>query len=562
MGLLSAQAFAAALGDLDRDAFAAFVADVLEARGETIERIGEGLLVTSSGGQGKGGYERVLVCDHPGRFRLRSPVLPDRADVLVSSRLDPDRSDTPTTDRDVTLLDARDLHGLLCYGLDRETANGIARTHLGRSLSASAASGEDQEATTRAWAEWVKRAGLTSALAGRIAGPWGRWGRWSESDEPSGDGRSSGGDQPSGGDSWGQQGRWRGSVAAAVILAAVVLITLVFGAGALGAPGAPGGIGALGGVGGGGDGDGDDARGPSGADEAGAAADSVASSAGELSVTPAPAAAAGPQLAATNESLGSLPPGLDESGIANADALARAHEAVVANRSYRWNVTYAERVDGRRSGTVRETVAFERPGVYTVNVRRRGDPTVEPVSFSSQPVYADGEQRYEPIRVTGGREDVQVTGLPIAEERPFGERAGTYVEWYLSVSRSAITDVVHRNGRTFYRVKTIGDPYPGAENARASALIDSRGMVHRLRSERDVPDSDVSVTLTFRYGDVGNTTVEPPAWYEPNGSEANAANGTNTTNATSEAGGTDGAGADDIGGTRPDRMPGATDEDG
>jgi len=163
-----------------------------------------------------------------------------------------------------------------------------------------------------------------------------------------------------------------------------------------------------------------------------------------------------------------------------------------------------------------------------VDVIQQGDPTGSPTLLTSEPAYADGERRYEPIRVTGSREDVRVMSLSVTEKREFRERAGTYIEWYLSVSRSAITDVTERNGRTLYRIETVGDPYPGAENARASALIDERGIVHELRSERDVPESDTTVVLTFRYAAIGNATVEPPAWYEASGTNGSAGTTTGT----------------------------------
>lgn len=118
---------------------------------------------------------------------------------------------------------------------------------------------------------------------------------------------------------------------------------------------------------------------------------------------------------------------------------------------------------------------------------------------------------------TGTRADVRVTNRSVTDEGVFVpfvlDPAATYVEWYLSASRSAITDVRERDGRTYYLVETIGNLYPGAENARASVLVDSWGIVHRLRAERELPDSDVKVVMTFQYTDIGNTTVRPPAWY-------------------------------------------------
>lgn len=470
MGTVSARAFAAAVGDLDRAAFTGFVRDLLAARGDDVEVVGGGVLVATTGAR-----ERRVFVHRPSGFGRRSPTPPKEVDVIVTNQSNADQVRALAADHDAALVDARDLHGLLCYGLDRGQANEIARTHLGRPLSVPERSHERN-----------RDDGTGAQFANRVADRWDRW-EMSPREE--------------------RVGRWGSVVAAGALIVALV----AFGALGVGlrfdTVGVPSG----------------DAGG--GVD---AASGSVESGSGAISVTPAPAATAGPRLESTNETIGILPPGLDGSGIADADALASTHERALENRSYRWTVTDTERVDGRTVARAREVVTFERPGVYRVDLAERGDPTIDPTLFTSQPAYADGERRYEPIRVAGSREAVRVTSLSVTEERAFRERAGTYIEWYLSVARSAITDVTERNGRTFYRIETIGDPYPGAENARASALIDERGTVHELRSERDIPESDTTVVLSFRYTAIGNATVEPPTWYEANDS----AGTTTTTTAT------------------------------
>lgn len=501
MGIVSARAFAAALEALDRAACTAFVRDLLAARGDDVEAVGDGVLVATDGSR-----ERVVFVHHPRQFR-RSPTPPSAVDVIVTSSATAGRARELAADRDATLVDAGDLHGLALYGLDRGRANEIFLTHLDRPL---AVPDRGDERSSK---------GARTRFASRVADRWDQWNRGEI------------------GGQWVTVGRKetisrRGSVVAA---SALIVALVVFGAFA----GLPGGIAPVSVLSGGGDADG----GASGSAEAGA-----------VSVTPAPAATVGPRLEPTNETIRVLPPGLDGSGIVDAEALAYAHERALGNRSYRWMVTYEKRVGGRTVTETREVVTFERPGVYRMDVTQQGDPTGSPTLLTSEPAYADGERRYEPIRVAGSREDVRAMNLSVTEEREFRERAGTYVEWYLSVSRSAITDVTERNGRTRYRIETIGDPYPGAENARASALIDERGIVHELRSERDVPESDTTVVLTFRYAAIGNATVEPPAWYEANGANGSAGTTTGTTatgtdrgTATPRALGTTTNGTDDAG---------------
>ncbi|PSP74419.1 hypothetical protein BRC86_05935 [Halobacteriales archaeon QS_3_64_16] len=407
--------------------------------------------------------ERLLCLYRPGRLSFGSPTPPDQEiDVLLTNRAESDRAHAFAADLEADLLDGTDLYDRLAYGLDLETADEIAQRHFDRPLSA-----------PKEWAavERSKRPAIDAVgRLGRVGSP---------------------------------RGALVGAAALAIVLAAAIVGAPLLDSSSGGAfsEGAAGG--AVGGT-------------ASAGERAGS----------EVSVTPAPAASAGPELDATNESVGTLPPGLGESGIADAEALADAHEAAVTNRSYRWVVTYEERVDGQGVSTVREVVTAEAPDVYTIALEREGDQTYAATLFSETEAYADGEHRYEPVRVAGSRDDVRETTLGI-EDGTFPDRAETYVEWYLSATRSAITDVHEHDNRTIYRVETIGDPYPGAENARASAIVGSEGMVYRLRSEREIPDSDRKVVLTFRYTDIGNATVSPPTWYR-----TNASNSRRTTTAT------------------------------
>ena len=467
MAVVSVREFAGTLRGLDETAFSEFVRELLAARGHDVDSADERTVLASDGDR-----QRAFLLYHPGRFRIRSPTPPDRSvDVVVTSRRDDDRARALAADLTADLIDAGDLYHTLLYALDRETATEVARTHLGRPLSTPERSIED-ESTTDTAGERLKS---VVDRPGQLSRP----------------------------------GGWQVLAAVAVLVA--VLTAAMVGTATLDGfdtSGVPGGVGAS---------DGGDAPGPG--REAG----------GDLSVTPAPSRAVTStpevRLGRTNQSLRVLPPGLDESGISDADELADAHERALSNRSYRWVVTYEEFVDGQPSGAVRETVTVERPRVYTVDIERRGDPTLDPLLFADTEAYADGEHRYEPIRVSGSRDDVRTAGLGFGQAA-FADRAATYIEWYLSVSRSSIADVREAGNRTQYLIETAGDPYPGAENARASAVVDSEGMVHRLRSERELPNEDVRMVVTFRYTAIGNATVSPPAWYA-----TNVSNGTTTTTA-------------------------------
>lgn len=109
MSVVPRAAFRTLLADCSRSAFAAFVADLWRARGETVRREGERVVVD----------EEVL---HPVLDPGEEP--PGDGRLVVAAR----------TGADVDAVGADSLYEMLLYGVDRERAAAIFETHFGRPL--------------------------------------------------------------------------------------------------------------------------------------------------------------------------------------------------------------------------------------------------------------------------------------------------------------------------------------------------------------------------------------------------------------------------------------------
>jgi hypothetical protein len=227
------------------------------------------------------------------------------------------------------------------------------------------------------------------------------------------------------------------------------------------------------------------------------------------------------------------PPGLGAGGVVDHDALADAHANAVTGQSYRLTITHREYVDGKPAAYRRETVFVAEPTLYRTELEGAGDLERGSLVVAGVEAYADGERRYQ-RRVVADEFDRRYTvetdavrGVRNGEGR-YADRVEQYVDWFLSVSDSAIVDSFERGDVRYYWVRLGADPYAGVENSTGSALVDENGVVHEVRREYDYPGSEgVSAAVSIRYTDVGTTTVSPPEWYEERvGTDGETANAT------------------------------------
>jgi hypothetical protein len=452
---------------LDREALAAFLADLYAARGFATRRDGDVVVATREG-------TRTTVGVATPRRLGRNSRTPDRSvDVLVA--VGPDGADHVPSSADATrVLTAAELRNALAYALDRETAAGLCARHLGSPFEALSPTPRER---VRERADAVGTRLATAAGSVRDRSPV-------------------------------------GPGALAVAVATVLVVGLAVGTGAVPVgpdgtdptPAADGGEGpadsAAGVVGaadepepeaGDGDGNGDDAD----AD----ADDDADRQLGPPGTT--------------------LVPGLSREGIENVSALGRAHDRGLANRSYTlWLDFY-----GPKNVSAPEVRVQRDVDVTVVDDRYRAEYSLEgnDSRTRTRSLYHDGRAWYladydDPgtnVSYTRyGPNESELAPLDPADIRR------SLVIRYLNTRTSAVTGLVERDGRTLYRVVARGNPagfVPRGEGSyRAVALVDAEGVVHDLAVEYTRPFGDriVEVRVEATYARLDETTVTAPAWYE------------------------------------------------
>jgi hypothetical protein len=219
---------------------------------------------------------------------------------------------------------------------------------------------------------------------------------------------------------------------------------------------------------------------------------------------------------------GGYPPGLAPSGIVDANALAAAHAQLADRRSYQVTLVRREYVGNAMVSSGLEMVWVERPSVYVSAVGESGD-VRDPTPFiADDSVFANGTTRFArdaeageagvESEVTYDREPV-ISGA--GSPGRYTERIRVYLVWFLTVEESSVVETESDDGTTLYWVTLDGDPWPGVENVSGYALVDSHGFVHEVHRQYTLPEEpNRTVQATIRYDEVGETTVDPPWWFQ------------------------------------------------
>ncbi|MFB6074834.1 MAG: hypothetical protein ABEJ89_07465 [Haloarculaceae archaeon] len=217
-------------------------------------------------------------------------------------------------------------------------------------------------------------------------------------------------------------------------------------------------------------------------------------------VTPAPV----PDPTPTERPGAAAVPGLSEAGVVDVDALAAAHRAALANRTY---VRTVERRNGNR--TMRSTlrVADQRTYAYEASA---------PSLVANTSAYADGETLY----TRHSRRDqvyprYERTGtVAPAVERYAGAMLGP-VRRYFPARDAQVAAISVRN-RRHYEVIGHTPPAgaaPGVENYTVRAVIERTGLVRSLFVSYDLVRDGRSRSVLVRIHYVFRpVTIERPAW--------------------------------------------------
>lgn len=205
----------------------------------------------------------------------------------------------------------------------------------------------------------------------------------------------------------------------------------------------------------------------------------------------------------------SYPPGVASTGITNAELIADRHARLLVGRSYELVLTYREVEEDQLIGAVQEIARVQGPTVYASEIQRLKPPIYDPSIIAETAVYADGQRRITEAAPNRSQPVDRRSG----GEGPFTDRVETYLGWYLTVEDSAVVDRVEHAEHTYYWIRLGNDPWPGLVDSSGQVLIDDRGIVRYLRVTYHRPDDRTRITVEIRYTDIGDTTVEPPEWY-------------------------------------------------
>lgn len=236
---------------------------------------------------------------------------------------------------------------------------------------------------------------------------------------------------------------------------------------------------------------------------------------GEATTTVTPAPVPQPNETAEAET---LPPGVTGNAIVDINRLGGAHRQATNSSSYTWHSNYVvvRTLDnGTLNNTVRQGAYVENQSVYTYWTNRKEAEEDQGFNYlGNYTEYADGKARY--TRLAQGNEYQYAELAPQPARRQVGQRAGASIIEYLQAENVTVALTVV-DGERGYEITGTDYALPTAgqlRNYSVRAIVTSEGFVRSLNvsftrmqgGEREM------VTYSFAYTQVGNTTVEEPAW--------------------------------------------------
>jgi hypothetical protein len=208
------------------------------------------------------------------------------------------------------------------------------------------------------------------------------------------------------------------------------------------------------------------------------------------------------------------PPGVTTGGVVDTRRLGEAHDAAVANRSYRWTLEYDVDRSGQATvfdgGFTRQAVV--EPDRFLVR-QREDDRALNGSLFVNETggylrTVEDNVTRTETLVRPGTSDDYVVSGQ--------------LVERFLSGMNPTVTRV-DRDGRTYYRLHDRTGVPPTLERLAmqisdysVTAYVSPEGFVRSMTVSyvRSTNSESERVTVRFYYEDVGSATVDRPAWVD------------------------------------------------
>jgi hypothetical protein len=229
-----------------------------------------------------------------------------------------------------------------------------------------------------------------------------------------------------------------------------------------------------------------------------------------LSPVPLDGAAESPTAGPPSSSV-EAPPGVARDWSVNATRLRFGHSDYLEGRSYTWVVEY----DANGSGAALRWTVTRRVEVEgeSVIVEESGSPEAD-----ARTLYFADDEAYERV-VTDDGPSVRRTD----ESRDAYTNGGEVIEQFLTGLDPTVS-VVERAGETYYRLSAIGQGAPPTlreVNTRivdysVTAYVTPDGFVRTLVVEysRQSNTKTQRISIRFRYGAVGSTSVSKPVWLD------------------------------------------------
>lgn len=209
----------------------------------------------------------------------------------------------------------------------------------------------------------------------------------------------------------------------------------------------------------------------------------------------------------------SQPPGIDDSGVTDADALLSAHESALAGESTTVSMSFTLTVNGTG-----QNVSLQG------KVLPDGDRGWMRVTFpdGTGTYYTADDSTYYRERVNGTTSygtTSQVSAIP-AEPR-FG--ADQRIRTALAAAEWEPVGTVERDGRTLVELRATSVDPPDVNtsgdttvDSSGRLLVDGEGVVHYVVVETTVENDrgTVEYAIEVRLADVGSTTLEEPDWID------------------------------------------------
>lgn len=212
-----------------------------------------------------------------------------------------------------------------------------------------------------------------------------------------------------------------------------------------------------------------------------------------------------------------LAPGVTESGVADAYALAQSHRDVLAATTYTTVGTTVISHDGtelRRVTAVTAVGAGER-SLFQLNSSVGADDVRRPANVT---VFRNDSARRQRVVHPNGSVEIRrgVNVTPSPEAGHSFDRIYTL----LTATDVELSGTVERDGETLYRLSAAGEPsaesFRNVSAYRMTMLVGTDGLIHEYTVAYDTTrfDRDVRVRTRYRVTAIGNTSVDTPGWVE------------------------------------------------